>query len=45
MYVYFCSLHVPGSHETTIRRISVSLRHLVYVTLGFPAHGVRSCHL
>jgi len=45
MYVYFYSLHVSGSHEPIIRRIIVSMRHLVYVTLGFPAHRVRICHL
>ena len=33
MYVYFYSLHVSGSHVPIIRRIIVSIRHLVYVTL------------
>jgi len=33
MYVYFCSLHVSGSNVSIIRRIIVSMRHLVYVTL------------
>jgi len=33
MYVYFCSLHVSGSHVPIIRRIVVSIRHLVYATL------------
>jgi len=32
MYVYFYSLHVLGSHVPIIRRITVSMRHLVYVT-------------
>ena len=31
--VYFYSLHVSGSHVPIIRRIVVSMRHLVYVTL------------
>jgi len=33
MYVYFYSLHVSGSQVPIIRRIIVSMRHLVYVTL------------
>ena len=33
MYVYCCSLHGSGSHVPTIRRIIVSIRHLVYITL------------
>ena len=33
MYVYFYSLHVSGSHVPIIRRITVSMRHLVYVIL------------
>ena len=33
MYVYFYSLHVSGSHVPIIRRIIVSVRQLVYVTL------------
>ena len=32
MYVYFYSLRVSGSHVPIIRRIIVSMRHLVYVT-------------
>jgi len=32
-YVYFYSLHVSGSHVPIVRRIIVSVRHLVYVTL------------
>jgi len=32
MYVYFCSLHVSGSHVPIIRRIIASMRHLVFVT-------------
>jgi len=32
MYVYFYSLHVSGSHVHIIRRIIVSMRHLVCVT-------------
>jgi len=31
--VYFCSLHVSDSYLPIIRRIIVSVRHLVYVTL------------
>jgi len=31
MYVYLYSLHVSGSHVSIIRRIIVSMRHLVYV--------------
>ena len=33
MYVCFYSLHVSGSHVSNIRRITVSVRYLVYVTL------------
>ena len=33
MYAYFYSLHVSGSHLLIIRRIIVSMRHLVFVTL------------
>jgi hypothetical protein len=33
MYVYFCYLHVSGSHVPIIRRINLSTRHLVCVTL------------
>ena len=33
MYVYFYSLHVSGSHVPIIRGITVSMRHLVFVTL------------
>jgi len=32
MYVYFYFLHVSGSHVPMIRRIIVSMRHLVCVT-------------
>ena len=33
VYVYFYSLHVSGSHVPIIRRIIVSVRHLVCVSL------------
>jgi len=33
MYIYFYSVHVSGSYVPVIRRIIVSVRHLVYVTL------------
>jgi len=33
MYVYFYSVHVSGNHVPIIRRIIVSMRHLVYITL------------
>ena len=33
IYVYFYSLHVSGSHVHIIRRMIISMRHLVYVTL------------
>jgi len=33
MYVYLYSPHVSGSHVPIIRRIIVSMRHLVCVTL------------
>ena len=33
MYVYVYFLHVSGSHMLIFRRIIVSMRHLVYVTL------------
>jgi len=33
MCIYFYSLHVSGSHVPIIRRINVSLQHLVYVTV------------
>jgi len=33
MYVYLYSVHVSGSHVYIIRRIIVSMRHLVYITL------------
>jgi len=33
IYVYFYSLLVSGSYVPIIRRISVSMRHMVYVTL------------
>jgi len=32
MYVYFYSLHVSGTHVPIIRRIIVSMRHLVLHT-------------
>ena len=32
-YVYFYPVHVSGTHVRIIRRIIVSVRHLVYVTL------------
>ena len=38
MYVYFCSLHVSGSHVPIIRRIIVSMRHLFCVTLCMQEH-------
>ena len=31
MYVYFYSQHVSGSHVPIIRRIIVSMRHLIYI--------------
>jgi len=33
MNVYFYSLHVSGIHVPIIRRNTVSMRHLAYVTL------------
>ena len=33
MYVYFYTLHVSGNQVPIIRRITVLMRHLVYVTL------------
>jgi len=33
MHVYFYFVHVSGSHVPIIRRIIVSMRHLVYVTV------------
>ena len=33
MYVYFYSLNFSGSNVPIIRRIIVSMRHLVYVTV------------
>jgi len=33
VYVYLYSLHISGNHVPIIRRIIVSIRHLVYVTL------------
>ena len=33
IYVYFYSLHISGGQVPIIRRIIVSMRHLVYVTL------------
>jgi len=38
MYVYLYSLHVSGSHVPIIRRIIVSMRHLVYVSLCYFPH-------
>ena len=32
VYVYVYSVHVSGSHVLFIRRIIVSMRHLVYVS-------------
>jgi len=32
MYVYFYSVHVSGNHVPIIRRIIVSMRHLVCVS-------------
>jgi len=41
MYDYFYSLHVSGSHVPIVRRITVSMRHLVYVTLcRLPAYRI-----
>jgi len=42
-YVYFCSLHVLGSHVPIIRRIVVSTRHLVYATLCRWPSGMQVC--
>jgi len=33
MFVYFYYLHVSGSRVPIIRRINVSMRHLVYVNV------------
>jgi len=33
MYVYFYSVRISGSHVHIIRRIILSMRHLLYVTL------------
>jgi len=41
MHVYFYSLHVSGSHMPIIRRIIVSMRHLVYVTLFRRPSGMK----
>jgi len=38
IYVYFYSLHVSCSHVHIIRRIIVSIRYLVYVTLCWYAY-------
>ena len=44
IHVYFYSLHVLCSHVPIIRRIIVSMRHLVYVTLcGRPSGMQVSC--
>ena len=40
MYVYFYSLHVSGSHVPIVRRIIVSVLHLVYVTLCRRPSGI-----
>ena len=37
----FYSIHVSGSHVPTIRRIIVSMRHLVYVTLCRQPSGMQ----
>jgi len=42
IYVYFCSLHISGSHVLIIRRIIVSMRHLAYVTLCRLPFGVHT---
>ena len=42
MYVYFYSVHVSGSHVPIIRRIIVSVRRLVYVTLCRWRSGVHT---
>ena len=39
LYVYFYYLHVSGSHVPIIRRIIVSVRQLVYVTLDYVLDG------
>ena len=44
MYVYFYSIHVSGSHVPIIRRIIVSMRHLVYVTLCRRPPGMHHLH-
>ena len=41
MYVYFYSLHVSDSHVPVIRRIIVSLQHLVYVSLCGRPSGMK----
>ena len=33
MYAYFYSLHVSGSHVPIIKRVIVSMRHLVYLSV------------
>jgi len=33
LYVYFYSLHVSGSYVTIIRKINLSMWHMLYVTL------------
>ena len=40
MYVYFCSLHVSGSHVPIIRRINC-IKNLVYVTVYRWPFGVQ----
>jgi len=41
MYVYFYSLHVSGSHVSIVRRIIVSIRHLLYVALCRSSSGMQ----
>ena len=41
MYIYFYSVHVSGSHVPIIRRIILSMRHLVYVTLCSWLSGIQ----
>jgi hypothetical protein len=40
-FVYFHSLHASGTHVPIIRRIIVSLQHLVYVTLCIWPSGMQ----
>jgi hypothetical protein len=41
LYVYFNSLHVSNTHVLIIRRINLTIRHLVYVTLCRCLSGVQ----